>query len=118
LCADLAPGAEPTRLSPGGLEEMAARLAEADLLVNTTSVGLAGEAWTLPLDPLPDRALVVDIVYAPLETPLLRAARARGLRTLDGLWMLLHQARPGFAAWFGRDPEADEALHARIAATL
>jgi shikimate dehydrogenase len=58
--------------------------------------------------------VVTDIVYAPLETPLLAAARARGLFAVDGLGMLLHQARPGFHAWFGRDPEVTPALRAHV----
>ena len=61
-------------------------------------------------------AVVNDIVYTPLETPLLAAARRRGLVTVDGLGMLLHQARPGFAAWFGVEPRGDAALRRRRAA--
>ncbi len=61
---------------------------------------------------------VVDIVYVPLETPLLAAARTRGLRCVDGLGMLLHQAVPGFRAWFGADPVVDEALRRFVAADL
>ena len=64
----------------------------------------------LDLSRLPRQAVVDDIVYMPLETPLLAAARARGNAAVDGLGMLLHQARPGFAAWFGRGPEVDAAL--------
>jgi shikimate dehydrogenase len=86
-------------------------LADAGLLVNTTALGMQGDE-TLAANPalLPDHAIVSDIVYVPLETPLLAAARARGNATVDGLGMLLHQARPGFAAWFGREPEVDAAL--------
>jgi shikimate dehydrogenase len=69
----------------------------------------------LSLAPLPPRAVVSDLVYVPLETGLLAAARARGLVAVDGLGMLLHQARPGFAAWFGVEPEVDEALRAFVA---
>jgi shikimate dehydrogenase len=80
----------------------------AALLVNATSLGMTGQpALDLALDRLDPRALVTDIVYAPLETELLRAARQRGNPTVDGLGMLIHQARPGFAAWFGVTPEAD-----------
>jgi shikimate dehydrogenase len=86
-------------------------LAGAALLVNTTSLGMEGK---LPLEidlaALPVAATVNDIVYAPLETPLLAAAAARGNPTVDGLGMLLHQARPGFAQWYGTDPEVTEAL--------
>jgi shikimate dehydrogenase len=72
----------------------------------------------LPLRALPASALVADIVYAPLETPLLAAARARGLATVDGLGMLIHQARPAFRDWFGIMPEATPELRATIEATL
>ncbi len=75
-------------------------------------------ALDLPLDALPRAAVVNDIVYAPLETPLLAAARARGNRVVDGLGMLLHQARPGFAAWFGVMPEVSPALRRAILATF
>ena len=69
---------------------------------------------SLPADPglLPDHAIVTDIVYVPLETPLLAAARRRGLKTVDGLGMLLHQAVPGFERWFGRRPEVTAELRA------
>jgi shikimate dehydrogenase len=83
----------------------------AALLVNTTTQGMAGQpALDLRLDALPPSALVNDIVYVPLETPLLAAARARGNRVVDGIGMLLHQARPGFAAWFGVEPEVTPEL--------
>jgi shikimate dehydrogenase len=72
----------------------------------------------LPLDLLPPRALVTDLVYVPLETPLLREARARGLVAVDGLGMLLHQAVPGFEAWFGVRPEVTPAIRVKIEATL
>ncbi len=75
------------------------------LLVNTTSLGMTGQsALDLDLTALPAPALVTDSVYNPLETPLLAAARARGNPVVDGLGMLLHQARPGFEAWFGVAP--------------
>lgn len=75
------------------------------LLVNTTSLGMLGQPpLEMDLSALPLSALVTDIVYAPLETPLLAAARARGHATVDGIGMLLHQGRGGFAAWFGVDP--------------
>ena len=83
--------------------ERAAALAGAALLVNTTSLGMAGQPpLVLALDALPRTALVTDVVYTPLITPLLAVARARGNPVVDGLGMLLHQARPGFRAWFGR----------------
>lgn len=72
----------------------------------------------IDLSPLPAEAAVADIVYAPLETELLAAARRRGLAAVDGLGMLLHQAVPGFAAWFGPRPAVTPALRDRIVADL
>jgi shikimate dehydrogenase len=90
----------------------------AALLVNTTSAGMAGEgALELSLDRLPVTALVSDIVYIPRETPLLAAARGRGNPSLNGLGMLLHQARPAFHAWFGIMPDVTPELRAMIEAT-
>ena len=87
----------------------------AALLVNATTLGMDGQPpLDLDLDALPRDAVVADIVYAPLETRLLAVARARGNPVVDGLGMLLHQARPGFHAWFGREPEVDEALRAFV----
>jgi len=86
-----------------------------DLLVNTTSLGMQGQPpLVLDLGALPGEALVADLVYNPLETDLLAAARVRGNPVVDGLGMLLHQARPGFAAWFGPEPEVDGALRAAV----
>lgn len=100
-------------------DERAQALAGASLLVNATSLGMEGQpALELPLDALPQDAVVNDIVYVPLETPLLAAARARGHRCVDGLGMLLHQARPGFEAWFGGRPEVTEGLRQAVLATL
>ena len=100
-------------------EERAAALDGAGLLVNTTVLGMAGQPpLDVALDALSREAIVYDIVYVPLETPLLRAAAARGNRTVDGLGMLLHQARPGFAAWFGVEPAADAALRAFVLESL
>jgi shikimate dehydrogenase len=94
-------------------------LADAGLLINATSLGMAGNpGLTLSLDLLPEAAAVVDIVYNPLETALLAAARARGSPVVDGLGMLLHQARPAFAAWFGIDPEVTEAQRMFVMAGL
>ena len=100
-------------------EERAAALAGAALLVNATSLGMEGQpALELPLDKLAPDAVVNDIVYVPLETPLVAAARARGNRAVDGLDMLLHQARPGFAAWFGVEPKVTPALRQALVTTL
>ena len=88
-----------------------AALEGAGLLVNSTQLGMAGQPpLDMNLDALPKGATVYDIVYVPLETPLLAAARARGNAVVDGLGMLLHQARPGFAAWFGIEPQVTSAL--------
>ena len=94
-------------------EEREAALEGCGLLVNTTQLGQGGKpALELDLGRLPAAAVVYDLVYAPLETALLRAARARGNAAVDGLGMLIHQARPGFAAWFGAEAEATAALRA------
>lgn len=86
-------------------------LDDAGLLVNTTTLGMTGEAaLDMSIERLPDDSVVTDLVYVPLMTPLLKAAAKRGLRIVDGLGMLLHQARPGFAAWFEREPEVTDAL--------
>lgn len=96
-----------------------AALDGAGLAVNTTTQGMRGQPpLDLDLAALPKDAVVFDCVYAPLETPLLAAARARGLIAVDGLGMLIHQARPGFAAWFGREPEITPALRAFLAQGL
>ncbi|WP_090709821.1 MULTISPECIES: shikimate dehydrogenase [unclassified Beijerinckia] len=89
------------------------------LLVNTTSQGMVGmEPLDIDLSKLPRTALVTDIVYAPLETPLLKAAKAHGNPTVDGLGMLLHQARPAWQAWFNIDPKVTPELRRMIEATL
>lgn len=89
------------------------------LLVNTTSLGMTGQD-PLPADlsRAPPGLVVADIVYAPRETPLLAQARARGLRTVEGIGMLLHQAVPGFAAWFGVEPVVDDEVLALLRASL
>ena len=100
-------------------DRRARALEDAALVVNTTNQGMAGEApLDLPLLHLPPQATVADIVYVPLETPLLAAARARGNPTVDGLGMLLHQARPGFEAWFGVAPQVTAELREAVEATL
>jgi shikimate dehydrogenase len=93
-------------------------LAGAAMLVNTTNQGMVGEpSLDLPLNKLPTDALVSDIVYIPRETALLAAARKRGNPTVNGLGMLLHQARPAFHAWFGIMPDVTPELRAMIEAT-
>lgn len=86
-------------------------------LVNTTSLGMAGQPpFDIPLAGIAPGALATDIVYTPLDTPFLGAARAAGADTVDGLGMLLHQAAPGFAAWFGKMPVVDAETRARVLA--
>ena len=107
-------GGNPMALAvlPGALET-------ADLLVNTTSAGMDGQPpLDLDLAALPPHAVVDDIVYVPKQTSLLRAAAARGLRTVGGLGMLLHQAVPGFAHWFGVTPEVTPELRALVEADI
>jgi shikimate dehydrogenase len=92
-----------------------AALPEADLLVNTTTLGMVGQPpLAVELGALPDSATVADAVYVPLRTPLIEAARARGLRSVEGLGMLHHQAAPAFARWFGRRPVVTPALRALV----
>jgi shikimate dehydrogenase len=99
--------------------DRARALAGCGLLVNATSLGMTGKGdLDIDLKALPSDAVVADIVYSPLETPLLAAARARGNRVVDGLGMLLHQAVPGFERWFGVRPEVTPELKAHVAATL
>ena len=106
-------------VSAHGTAETHELLADAGLLVNTTALGMVGNEG-LAADPalLPDHAIVTDLVYVPLETPLLAAARARGLKTIDGLGMLLNQAVPGFEHWFGIRPQVTAELRALIVADL
>ena len=99
--------------------ERHAALADVALLVNTTSQGMYGNPpLELTLDALPGHALVSDAIYVPLETPLLAATRQRGNATVNGLGMLLNQARPAFHAWFGVMPEITPELRRAIEATL
>jgi shikimate dehydrogenase len=100
-------------------QERGAALDGAALLVNTTSLGMTNQPpLVLALDALPRTAVVTDIVYTPLITALLAVARSRGNPVVDGLGMLLHQARPGFRAWFGVDPAVDAELRAAVLAGL
>ncbi len=96
-------------------ERRADALEGCGLLVNTTTLGMTGQPpLELGLDKLPGEAVVTDIVYSPLETALLARAKAKGHVTVDGLGMLLHQARPAFEAWFGVEPEVDQALRSFV----
>ncbi len=108
---------DPVRALP--LERLDEVMSKADVLVNTTSLGMTGQpSLDVDLSSLPDDAVVADIVYVPLETGLLKRARARGLRTVDGLGMLLHQAVPGFEKWFGIRPEVTPELRRLLEADV
>ena len=94
-------------------------MAIAQLLVNTTSLGMRGQPpLTLDLTPLPPHAIVSDIVYVPLETSLVKAAKTRGLRAVSGIGMLLHQAVPGFERWFGKKPRVTAELRGLVEADI
>ncbi|MEZ5773442.1 MAG: shikimate dehydrogenase [Hyphomicrobiaceae bacterium] len=103
----------------GDWAERDSLIGDCGLLINTTSLGMTGQApLDISLAAAGDRLTVSDIVYAPLETPLLKAARQKGLVAVDGLGMLLHQAVPGFERWFGIRPEVTRELRALIEADL
>jgi len=109
--AGSSPAMTNTKITVWDWSDRDAALAGAGLLVNTTTLGMTGQPpLEINLEALPKDALVNDIVYAPLMTDLLLAAKARGNPVVDGLGMLLHQARPGFAAWFGEMPEVTDEL--------
>jgi shikimate dehydrogenase len=117
LAHDLA--APATRMTAHSWDERNEVLRDAGILVNTTSLGMAGEPeLKLDLSQLPPTAVVVDIVYVPLETTLLATARQRGHSIVDGLGMLLHQGRPGFEAWFGSPVKVTRELRAAVLTTL
>jgi shikimate dehydrogenase len=104
---------------PAPWEEADSLLGSAGLLVNSTSLGMKGQPpLAIDLARLPANAVVADLVYVPLVTPLLAAARARGLATADGLGMLLHQAVRGFSLWFGVKPVVTPELRALVEADL
>jgi shikimate dehydrogenase len=106
-------------VQPAKWEQIGELLPRARLLVNTTSLGMHGQgALEVDIGRLPAEAVVADLVYVPLETALLRAARARGLRTADGLGMLLHQAVRGFELWFGQRPQVTPELRAIVEVDL
>jgi shikimate dehydrogenase len=107
------------RLRVASWTELNGQIGDAALLVNTTTLGMHGQRpLTADLGRLPGHAIVADLVYVPLVTPLIQAARARGLRTADGLGMLLHQAVGGFALWFGKKPEVTPQLRALVEGDL
>ena len=102
-----------------GFDAFAELAPRTGIVINTTSIGMHGTRFDwLDFELLPRTTLVTDIVYVPRVTPLLAEAASHGLRTVDGLGMLLHQAVPGFEAWFGVRPEVTPELRARIEATL
>ncbi|TWB22492.1 shikimate dehydrogenase [Nitrospirillum amazonense] len=114
LVADLGPGVA-CPVTAVAWEERGEALAGAQLLANATTQGMMGHPpLDLTLNALPRGAVVTDIVYTPVETPLLAAAKVRGHITVDGRGMLLHQGRPGFEAWFGRAPQVTDALYAAV----
>ncbi len=106
-------------VQPVGWDKMGELLPRAGLLVNTTSLGMHGQpALELDVARLPDNAVVADLVYVPLQTELLAASQGRGLKTADGLGMLLHQAVRGFELWFGQRPQVTPELRALVEADL
>lgn len=107
------------KIHPGPLADFTHRAENAGLVVNTSAVGMGGTAFAgLDLSALPRGAVVTDIVYTPLTTPLLAEAMAKGFASVDGLGMLLHQAAPGFAAWFGPKPAVTDELRRVVLAAL
>jgi shikimate dehydrogenase len=107
------------RIAPIAMSDIPSHLAAADLLVNTTTLGMRGEPpLAVDLAKLKRGAIVYDFVYAPLETPLLAQARANGHAAVDGLGMLLHQAVPAFERWFGVRPKVTPELRALVVADL
>jgi len=106
-------------IKPCAWERNGAAMTDAALLVNSTTLGMKGQPpLEIDIGGMPPASVVYDIVYVPLETPLLAAARNRGLTAVDGLGMLLHQARPGFAAWFGVEPQVTRELRDFLLADL
>jgi len=118
LAAALAPQVK-ARIAPGALGDWAKRAADAVLVVNSTSAGMTGNPpLDIDLGALPKAAAVCDIVYSPLQTPLLKDAAARGHKTIDGLGMLMHQAAPSFEAFFGVKPKVTPALREALVKVL
>ena len=107
------------RLQVAPWEQLNDLLGDAALFVNTTTLGMAGQPeLEADIGRLPSHAIVADLVYVPLVTPLIETAKAKGLRTADGLGMLLHQAVRGFELWFGKKPEVTAELRALAEADL
>jgi shikimate dehydrogenase len=107
------------RVRPAHWVELDRSLADAALLVNSTTLGMTGQpALAIDVGRLPVHAVVADLVYLPLVTPLIRAAKARDLRVADGLGMLLHQAVRGFTLWFGKKPAVTPELRALLETDL
>lgn len=105
----------PVKIIPAPWTAILEFLPRCDVVINTTSLGMRGQAaLEINLDPLPAHAMVSDIVYAPLETELLKQARRRHVTAVTGIGMLLHQARPGFARWFGIEPAVTPELEALV----
>jgi len=118
LARDLRPGSS-VPIETSAWEALGRVIPHAQLIVNTTSLGMAGQPpLAIDLSRAPRNAVVADIVYVPLETPLLAAAAEENLRTVDGLGMLLHQAVPGFRRWFGVTPEVTPELRTLILADI
>jgi len=117
--AEALAGSFGSRVSAHGLDQLQHLVAGADLFVNTTSLGMGGsEVPEIDFTTMADKALVTDIVYVPLETPILAMAKRQGLATADGLGMLLHQAAPGFERWFGVFPEVTPELRQLVIADM
>jgi shikimate dehydrogenase len=114
---ELAAAFPPAKAVP--FDSLRSVLADASFIVNTSSLGMKGSPpLAVDLSGVERGATVCDIVYNPLETELLREARLKGLRTVDGLGMLLHQAAPGFEKWFGVRPEVTPQLREAVLAAL
>lgn len=109
----------PAKLSGAGYAAWGRAAKDTTIIIHTTSAGMKSTpSLDLPLEDLSDDAAVFDAVYNPLETGLLARARTRGLKTVDGLWMLLHQAVPSFEAFYGVRPAVTPALHAKLVKAL
>lgn len=115
LCQELNKALNTSALQSKNISQFNTLSDQVDLVVNTSAVGMSGSKFEgLSLKSLPNTAIVTDIVYTPLETPLLLDAKAQGLRVVDGIGMLLHQAVPGFERWFGLRPTVTEELRQKI----